>query len=76
MGNLFHDFLDRIGAGEGIWLLSLGSLVSLVGLLVGGKLVGVEFVSAFSVWCGAVFGAAAIAGFRDMGKPKDGGGQP
>jgi hypothetical protein len=67
----FNDFLDRIGAGEGLWILSISSLVTLASLLVGHKLSGVEFVSAFSVWCGAVFGSAAIAGFRDMGKPNE-----
>lgn len=69
MGDKFNEFLDRIGAAEGLWLLSLGSLGALVGMLCAHKLAGVEFVSAFSVWCGAVFGSAAIAGFRDWGKP-------
>ena len=64
----FNDLLDRIGAGEGLWILSMTSLLTLGVLLCGHKLAGVEFVSAFSVWCGAVFGSAAIAGFRDMGK--------
>jgi len=67
----FNDFLDRIGAGEGIWILSMTSLGLIILSLATHRLTGVEFVSAFSVWCGAVFGSAAIAGFRDMGKPND-----
>ena len=65
----FNTFLDRIGAAEGLWLLSLSSLVGIGALLCWHRLSGVEFVSAFSVWCGTVFGSAAIAGFRDWGKP-------
>lgn len=72
MGDKLNDFLDRIGAGEGIWLLAVFALLSLGGLLAGAKLSGGEFVSGFSVWCGSVFGSAAIAGFRDWGKPKGG----
>lgn len=69
MQDKFNNFLDRIGAAEGLWLLSLTSLGTLAAMLVWHRLAGVEFVSAFSVWCGAVFGSAAIAGFRDWGKP-------
>lgn len=68
--------LDRLGSGEGLWAMAMTSLGSIAGLLAGHLLSGGEFVSAFSVWTTTVFGSAAIAGFRDWNKPKNGGGPP
>jgi hypothetical protein len=63
------ELLAKLGAGEGLWLMAMSALGTLGGLLIGGKLSGVEFVSAFGTWVATVFGSAAIAGFRDWRKP-------
>ena len=67
------SILDRLGAGEGLWMMAMSALGTLGGLLVAGKLSGLEFVSAFSTWVATVFGSAALAGFRDL---KKGNGNP
>jgi hypothetical protein len=68
--------LEKLGAAEGLWLMAMSALATLASLLVGGKLNGVEFVSAFGTWVATVFGSAAIAGFRDWRKNGNGGGTP
>lgn len=65
--------LDRLGSGEGIWVMAMSALGLLSVLLGVHKLSGAEFVSAFQIWSGAVFGSAALAGFRDWKKSDNSG---
>lgn len=70
-----RGLLDRLARGEGLWLMAMAALGTLAGLLASGKLAGLEFVSAFSVWVTTVFGSAAIAGFRDWKRNGNGSGE-
>lgn len=70
------SILDRLGSGEGLWLMAMSALGVVGILLAWGKLSGTEFVSAFSVWTTTVFGSAAIAGFRDWKKSNGNGTTP
>lgn len=65
---ILSDFLDRIGAGEGIWLLAVGSLLAICGLAIWHIITPDQFVACFQRWAELVFGSAAIAGFRDWKK--------
>lgn len=62
------SILDRLGSGEGLWCMAMTALGVVAVLLGVHKLSGAEFVNAFQIWAGAVFGSAAIAGFRDWKK--------
>lgn len=65
------QLLDRLGSGEGLWVMALIALGAISALLWAHRLAGAEFVSSFSMWVGAVFGSAAIAAYRDWNKPND-----
>ncbi len=68
MSGRISDLLDRIGAGEGIWLLAVGSLTTITGLVAFHTITPDQFVACFQRWAELVFGSAAIAGFRDWKK--------
>jgi len=71
---MIKNFLSKLGAAEGLWLMAMSGLSTLTILLISNKLNGGEFISGFSIWVTTVFGSAAIAGFRDW--RRNGNGEP